>query len=119
MAARIVRVTDASGAVVCERCRVADSFWSRLRGLMGRTSLSPGEGLLFPRTNSIHTHFMRFPIDVVFRDADARVVAIARDLRSWRLARRKGAADVLELPAGECDRLGLEVGARLLDHSLG
>jgi uncharacterized membrane protein (UPF0127 family) len=107
----MIRVTDANGAVVCERCRVADSFWPRLRGLMGRASLSSGEGLLFPRTKYIHTHFMRFPIDVVFRDADGRVVAIERDLRPWRLARRKEAADVLELPAGECDRVGLGIGS--------
>lgn len=116
MAARIVRVEGVNGVIVCERCRVASSFWSRLRGLTLRTVLPPGEGLLFPGTSSVHTHFMRFPIDVVFRAEDGRVVSIVRALRPWRLARRRGAADVLELPAGECDRLGLQVGTVLADE---
>jgi uncharacterized membrane protein (UPF0127 family) len=62
---------------------------------------------------------MRFPIDVVFRDFDGRVVAIERNLRPWRFARHKTAADVLELAGGECERLRLEVGATLADEPIG
>jgi uncharacterized protein len=111
-----VRITDGEGTVVCARCRVADSFSARLRGLLGTAALPTGAGLLIPRTSSVHTHFMRFPIDVVFRAEDGRVVSIVRALRPWRLARRRGAADVLELAAGECDRLGLQVGTVLVDE---
>ena len=98
------------------RCRVAASFGTRLRGLMGASALPAGEGLLIRQSSSVHTHFMRFPIDVVFRDGDGRVLSIERDLRPWRFARGRGATDVIELAAGECDRLGLEVGTTLVDE---
>ncbi len=73
-----------------------------------------GEGLLIPRTSSVHTHFMRFPIDVVFLDGEGRVAKIVRGLRPWRFAGARGTRDVLELPAGHSDRLGLREGAVLV-----
>lgn len=108
---RPVRVATSDGIEVCGDCRVADSFAARLRGLLGRRGLEAGEGLLIPRTSSVHTHFMRFAIDVVFLDADGRVGKIARGLRPWRFAGARGAQDVLELPAGRCDGVGLREGA--------
>ena len=54
--------------VVCESCSMADTPWTRFRGLMGRRELIPGQGLLLRPSGSIHTCFMRFPIDVVFID---------------------------------------------------
>ena len=62
---------------------------------------------------AIHTHFMHFPIDVVFLDSDQVVVGIERSLRPWRTASHRGAREVVELAAGECDRRGLEVGDRV------
>jgi uncharacterized membrane protein (UPF0127 family) len=104
-----VELTRGDGQLVC-RCRVATSFASRFRGLMGAASLASGSGLLLPGTNSVHTHFMRFPIDVVFLDSERRIVSLVRALRPWRLAAAKTAASVLELAAGESDRLGLAEG---------
>jgi uncharacterized membrane protein (UPF0127 family) len=104
-----VELTRSDGVPVCT-ARVATSFPSRLRGLMGTAHLPPGRGLLFPRSRSVHTHFMRYAIDVVFLDADRRVVAISRSLRPWRFAGERRADAVLELAAGECDRLGLAEG---------
>ena len=72
--------------------------------------LPPGSGLLLPRTSSVHTHFMRFPIDVVFLDSERRIVSVRQALRPWRLAAEKRAASVLELAAGECERLALAEG---------
>jgi hypothetical protein len=62
---------------------------------------------------AIHTHFMHFPIDVVFLDSDQVVIAIERNLRPWRTASCRGAREVVELAAGECDSRGLEVGDRV------
>jgi uncharacterized membrane protein (UPF0127 family) len=104
-----VELTRGDGELVC-RCRVATSFASRFRGLMGVAELPPGRGLLLPGTTSVHTHFMRFPIDVLFLDSERRIVSIVKALRPWRLAAAKAADSVLELAAGECERFGLAEG---------
>jgi uncharacterized protein len=103
-----------NGDVICDRCVVADSPVSRMRGLLGRSELRPGEGLLLRPASAIHTWFMRFPIDAVFLDRDWRVVGIADDVRPWRARSRRGAKAVLELPAGESTRRGLAVGDLLV-----
>jgi uncharacterized protein len=112
-----VELTRTDGAPVC-RARVARSFAARLRGLLGRRGLPQGEGLLFPRTRSVHTHFMRFPIDVVFLDEDSRVVSVAPGLPPWRVASAKAASSALELAAGECARIGVAVGDVLTTRPL-
>ena len=96
-----------------ERLLVADSPLARMRGLLGRRALPSGEGLLLRPAGSVHTAFMRFPIDVVFLDREGAVVGIAPELRPWRAAGRRGARAVLELPAGECERRGLRTGDRV------
>ena len=105
----VVELTHSDGRLVC-RARVARSFLARFRGLMLTASLEPGTGLLFPRTSSVHTHFMRYPIDVVFLDAEGRVVSIKPALRPWRFASSRGARTVLELPPGEAAAAGLAEG---------
>jgi uncharacterized protein len=106
-------LTRADGTVVCERCSLADSPLARMRGLLGRDGLEHGEGLLLRPASSIHTFFMRFPIDAVFLDRELAVLGIEDSIDPWRAASRKGAKAVLELPAGECSRRGLAVGDRL------
>ena len=108
---RELRLTD--GRVVCERCTLADHALSRLRGLLGRDSLPAGEGILLRPAGSVHTAFMRFPIDVVFLDRELTITAVVPELRPWRTAGRRGSKAVLELPAGEAARRGLGVGDRL------
>jgi uncharacterized membrane protein (UPF0127 family) len=100
-------------AVVCERCELADTPLARLKGLLGRSDLPPGEGLLIRPASAVHTWFMRFPIDVVFLDRDLRVLAVADDLGPWRGAAHRGARAVLELASGESSRRGLRLGDRL------
>lgn len=100
----------ARDADVCERCVVADRALPRMRGLLGRSQLPAGEGLLLRPASSIHTHFMRFPIDAVFLDRELRVLDVRSDLRPWRMAARRGAKAVLELSAGEAQRRGVRVG---------
>lgn len=111
---REVTLKRENGDVVCDRCVVAASPFSRMKGLLGRSELRPGEGLLLRPASAIHTFFMRFPIDAVFLDRDWRVVGIAGDLAPWRTAGRKGAKAVLELPAGESARRGLRPGDLLV-----
>ena len=108
-----LNVKGQGGELVCQHCAVADRPFSRLRGLMGRRGLAPGEGLLLKPTPSFHTCFMRFPIDAVFLDGTLRVVQISGELHPWRAASRRGARAVLELPAGQSARRGLAVGDSL------
>ena len=68
------------GRVVAESVTVADSTGRRLRGLLGKRDLPSGHGVLLRPAWSIHTAFMRFPIDVVFLDADQIVVKIVPSL---------------------------------------
>jgi uncharacterized protein len=107
----VVRRLD--GTLVCEKCEVADSILSRMRGLLGRSELPPGEGLLIRPAPSIHTFFMRFTIDVVFLDGDLRVLAVRPEVGPWRTAGHRGARAVLELPAGESSRRGIRAGDQL------
>ena len=108
-----IALANDDGTVVCERCLVAETPLARVRGLLGRSGMSSGEGLLLRPAGSIHTAFMRFAIDAVFLDAAGRVVKIASALRPWRAAGCRGARSVLELPAGEARKRGLRPGVSL------
>ena len=110
---KTVSLRTVDGRVVCERCDVADSHWPRMRGLLGRRGLENGEGLLLRPTGSVHTFFMRFPIDVVFLARDGEVLKIAHALRPWRTAAARRAKAVLELAADEAERREIRVGSRL------
>jgi uncharacterized protein len=103
----------AHARVVCDSCAVADTMWTRLRGLMGRRELEPDEGLLLRPSGSVHTCFMRFAIDIAFLDSELRVLAVSPGVRPWRLRLQRGARAVLELPAGEADRVGIAPGDQL------
>jgi len=112
--AATVTVTSSLGCVVCERCAVADTAPARMRGLLGRSDLEPGEGVLLRPAPSIHTWFMRFAIDAVFLDKDLCVLEVRENLTPWRFAARRGARAVLELAAGEAHRRGIAPGQRLI-----
>ncbi|HUZ98938.1 MAG TPA: DUF192 domain-containing protein [Gaiellaceae bacterium] len=109
---RITQLRGDDGTVVCARCTVASSPLARMRGLLGRSSLAPDEGMLFTRTGSIHMFFMRFAIDVVFCDGDLQVLKVVPDLPPWRTAAARGAKVTIELPVGGA--AGLEPGDRLV-----
>jgi len=82
---------------------VARTFRHRLLGLMGRRSLPSGYAVLFPGCDSVHTAWMRMPIDVVFLDADGGVLELRPSVPPWRIARCRGAAAVLECGAGRAE----------------
>lgn len=94
--------------------RIADTFLTRLRGLMGTRRLPPGEGLLLVPCNAIHMLFMRYAIDALFLDGRGRILKVAT-LHPWRgLSACLAAYAVLELPAGEAGRLGIAAGDTIL-----
>lgn len=126
MKLRTVRIqTLKNKAVIADKCSVAESFWSRFVGLMGKSGLKTGEGLWLRPCNSIHMGFMRFPIDVVFICKDGRaegeaiesyrVTSVRENVRPWALLPISDwkAQDVLELPAGSIAKASITVGDQL------
>jgi uncharacterized protein len=81
-----------------------------MRGLLGRSGLEPGAGMLIDAAPSVHMFFMRFPIDVVFLSRDRQVVAVRHRLAPWRVAGARGAVAALELPAGVAAAVGIQEG---------
>ena len=89
------------GTLVAQEARVASSWWARLRGLIGRHELRPGQGLIIRPCSSIHTFFMSFPIDVVFVDKGNRVLQATHHVVPWRIGPIVPHSHyVIELPAG-------------------
>lgn len=101
------------GSVICEQLEIADRAGRRMRGLLGRESLEPGEGMLLQPAPSIHTAFMRFAIDAVFMDGTLGVTKIVPGLRPWRMAAAHRSWGVVELAAGEVKRRGIAIGDQL------
>lgn len=94
--------------------RVTRSAAQRLRGLLARPPLRPGEALLIRPCNGVHTCGMGYPIDVVFLDRDGRVVRVVVALRPWRFVPWvRGARAAIELPAGAAAACGLLRGDRV------
>ena len=103
------------GTVLATRCRVADSFLWRGLGLLTRSGLTDGEALRITKTSVITMWFMRFRIDAVFVDRHGRVVRVAERLRPWTtMVAARGAAEVVELPAGVAAKTGTQAGDELL-----
>ncbi len=101
------------GATLASRVATADDDASRMKGLLGRASLDPQEGLWIVPCPMIHTFFMKFPIDVLFLDRGLVVRRVLEDLKPWRLSPWVFSAhSVLELKGGVL-RGGVSVGDRL------
>jgi len=104
------------GVYLATDLQIANTHWSRFRGLMGRESarFRPGDGLWIVPCHGVHTFAMKFPIDVLYLDPSKIVVHIERALKPWRMARvSMKAASVLELPACTLESSGTEVGDQI------
>jgi uncharacterized protein len=90
---------------------VADSFLRSLVGLMGRPGLDAGHGLWIVPCQSVHTFWMRFPIDVIFLDEHRKVIHLAENLRPFRISRHlPNARSVIELPVSSIKATGTQIG---------
>ncbi len=93
----------------------AHTYRDRFLGLMFREALPEGGGLLLEPEGSIHTFFMRFPIDVLYLDRDSRVLRAVQAMPPSRIGPvlTRGCHAILELPAGVIQQSGTEVGDQL------
>jgi hypothetical protein len=107
-------IDETRGTVVAQDVRLADGIWSRFWGLMGRRALPNDAGLLLKPTSSIHTAFMRFPIDIVFLDRSLQVVKVVPEMKPFRVSVASGGAhSALELNAGAAAEARVEPGDQL------
>ena len=93
---------------------VADTWWTRLKGLLGHAPLKSDEGLLLKGEKAIHTVGMGFPIDVLFLDRTGRLIHLMPDMGPLRFSPFVfGATDVLEIAAGQAAHTGTTVGDQI------
>lgn len=86
----------------------------RIRGLLGRNGLGPNEALILKPCSSIHTFFMRFPIDVLFVDREMQVVKAIHDLAPNRLTPLILSSHMaIELPSGKIKQTNTDTGDRI------
>ena len=89
-----------NGVLVADKVYLADSYFKRLRGLLGKEQLEPGEGLLLTKCSSVHCFFMKFTIDVVYLSATMVVQGI-ETLQPWQMGKWvRGTVHTLELEEG-------------------
>lgn len=105
-----------TGATVATSIAEADDMWKAFKGLMLRKDLPAGHGMVFRPARGIHTHFMRFPIDLVFLDKGNKVVKVKPAMVPWRMD-FTNADGVIEFPAGWAERTDIRAGDQLLFHA--
>lgn len=82
----------------------AKSTVQKMKGLMFSSSMQGFDGMLFKRCNSIHTFFMKYPIDILFMNKEMKIVKIIRNLQPWRITRMYFSAyQALEVMGGTLD----------------
>lgn len=105
---------QSKNVLIADQAALADTFWTRMKGLLGRPKLSAGEALIITRCQSIHMFFMRFAIDAIFVDKNNCVVGLLEGIKPFRLSpifRR--ASYVIELRSGTIVATKTAVGDQL------
>jgi len=110
--AKSIKVVNATrGTTLLAQGRLADNFFTRLRGLIGVKELAPGTGILIRPCNGVHCMFMSIPIDVIYLDKNDQVIALDRAMKPWAIGKiYRSSAYVVEGPVGMIDASGTVVG---------
>lgn len=98
---------------IADSAQVASTSATRRKGLLGRQTFHQGEGLWIFPCESIHTCWMKFPIDVIYLDRKKKVRKIRTSVVPWRISICLLAHSVVELPAGTIDRTQTKPGDQL------
>ena len=107
-------VSDAEGKTIISHCEIADTYFRRLIGCLGKKHLEWDTGMLIEPCHSVHTCFMRFPIDVLFLDSDKKVIHIIENMLPWKFSPLvKYSKYVIELPAGKIRECGIDLSHQL------
>lgn len=107
-------INESSGTIIASQVRIADSFLSRMTGLLNRASIAEGEALIITQCRSIHMFFMRFAIDAVFVDKKGVVVGLVERIKPFRMSRIFYRAKyVIELAEGVIAAKKIAIGDRV------
>lgn len=97
----MIRVTGSGGMVLFEKIRECDTFLKRLAGLMFKSEIGEGDGVVLWPCSSIHMFFMKMSLDCIFLDREKRVLKILKNFAPWRVSGMvPGAHYVIEVSAG-------------------
>ena len=108
-------INKTKNTVVAQKARIADTFLSRLVGLLNKSSISPEEALVIARCQSIHMFFMRFAIDAIFVNTENKVVGLVEGIGPFKLSPIfLKASYVIELSVGTITRTQTSLGDWLL-----
>jgi uncharacterized membrane protein (UPF0127 family) len=99
--------------ILGESVEVADTSEKRRAGLLKHARLDPGSGLWIVPCESVHTFFMKFPIDLVYLDKHRKVRKVRHAVPAWRLSACLTAHSILEFPAGTAEKSGTLPGDQL------
>ncbi len=99
--------------VLAQAADVADTSAKRRTGLLKHERLEPGDGLWIVPCESVHTFFMKFPIDLVYLDKGKKVKKVRHAVPAWRMSACLTAHSILELPAGIAAETGTVAGDEL------
>jgi len=94
-------INKKNGKRLADNLKIADNFFKRLKGLLGRNVFDKGDGLHIIPCNSIHSFFMKFRFDAIFLNKNNEVVYLIQDMPAWRISEICFSAhSIVELPSG-------------------
>jgi uncharacterized membrane protein (UPF0127 family) len=105
--------------IIADEVIIANSFYTRLKGLMFKEVFNDGTAMMITPCNMIHTFFMKFSIDIVFISKNNEVIDIIEDMKPGKVSHMVGkAVGVIEFPAGVVNRMKIQIGnfIRLQDY---
>lgn len=112
--ARLFKTSDSGAQLLSDKIEVADSFFTRIKGLLGRDGLGENEVMWIKPCNNIHTFFMKFSIDCIFVDKKMEIKKLAEDVGPFQLVGPYwNAYSVIETKAGFINSNNLKIGDQL------
>ena len=111
----MIIINTTKNTTIAREGAMADTFFARMTGLLGRKTLKKGEALVITKCQSIHMFFMRFAIDVIFIDKNSMTVGLVKSIKPFRMSPYFfKACSAIELEAGTIERTKTLIGDQIL-----
>lgn len=107
-------VNHTRNTTIASKVKIADTPWSRMRGLLGESNFLQGEALVITRCQSIHMFFMKFAIDVIFCNSQDQVIGRCLNIKPYQLSPVFFKASyAIELPLGSIVESQTQIGDKI------